>query len=196
MELRVSGTRAVLAEGEDEVDPQRLPLGAELSEALQEWARVAVAVRGSDAEAHTASALIAQRGTQLATRIATVMNTEVAFADPLTGGRSVLGPRPRVAQHRARGRATAAPQGEPVPWGVGIGVSALSGFVVLFGMLALAFGLGVSAWWLALLANLVVTAGLAPSVNLMRRLPVWRWVAHGMAIAMVLAWIGWLISLL
>jgi hypothetical protein len=82
--------------------------------------------------------------------------------------------------------------GEPTPWFTGLAVTALSGFVVSFAMLALLLGLGSSGRWLGVLSGVVVTAGLVPPAVLMRRLPGWRWLAFGTALGLVVGWLVWL----
>jgi Protein of unknown function (DUF2537) len=57
-------------------------------------------------------------------------------------------------------------------------------------------GLGETSWWLAVLANLVICGGLAPSVWLARNVLVWRWVAFGVIAGLGLAWLGLLLAAL
>jgi hypothetical protein len=85
--------------------------------------------------------------------------------------------------------------GEPAPWFTGLAVTALSAFVIGFAMLALMLGLGAFARWLGLLAGVIVTAGLAPSVLLLRRVLGWRWAAYGIALGLVVGWLAWLANL-
>jgi hypothetical protein len=44
--------------------------------------------------------------------------------------------------------------------------------------------------------NLLVAAGMSPSIWLGRSTPVWRWIAHGTAAGIILTWLGLLLSLL
>jgi hypothetical protein len=81
---------------------------------------------------------------------------------------------------------------EPTPWFTGLLVTALSGFVVCFLTLALMLGFGSRALWLGVLAGVVVTAVLAPSVLLIRRAPGWRWLAYGTELGLVAGWLTWL----
>lgn len=209
MQLRASGERAVLVgqegETEREVDPRRLPLGAELTDALHEWARVASAVRRSSpgpehvtdepadesadaddvhATAGMAGAVVTRRGLQLASRVAATMGVPVGYLDPLSGEESVVEPPVR------RLRSRPAPPPEPVPWLTGLTVSAASLVMLLFTMVTLAATLAETNVLLAIGSNVVVTGGLLPSVWLVRRQPVWRWVALGVAVALVLAWLA------
>ncbi|WNV82048.1 DUF2537 domain-containing protein [Umezawaea sp. Da 62-37] len=210
MELRVQAGRAVLAgeseAGELEVDPHTLPLGAGLAEALHEWAKVAEAVLRTDAPADgAAGALVTRRGRQLAGRLAADMGVQVAFADPVTGERHLVDasqsgvrPRPRIPVETPTPEPEPAPEepAEPTPWGTGLTVSVFSGAVVGFMVVTLSLGLGETNRWLALIANVLVVGGIAPSVWLARKTPVWRWVAYGVTTGVVLAWIALILTLL
>lgn len=182
MELRSLHGRAVLVAGRADqgVDPRALRVDPELVDSLDEWARVATSL--PQASEQTAQ-LIARRGRQLAGRLAAAVGTSVAFTDPVTGERTVLGPPQR-------------PPAEPTPWATGITVSAFSLAAVVFAMVVLSTTLGEISQWLAFAANAVVTLGLAPTISITRLLPVWRWVAHGAAIGIVLGWLAWVLSLL
>lgn len=86
--------------------------------------------------------------------------------------------------------------GEPTPWATGLIVSAMAATVVGVALLSLSQDLASNGAWLVILANLLVAAGLAPSIWLGRATPIWRWVAYGTAAGIVLAWIALLLSLL
>ena len=187
MELRASGERAVLA-GHDgtrelEVDPGTLPLGGELTAALQQWAQVVGAVLRieGDADRATAASVVTGRGRQLAGRVAAALGVPVGYRDPLTGELSVMDP-PETAERPAR-------PAEPTPWATGLVVAAFSAVVVLVAVVSLASTLQETSPLLALGANLVVTAGLLPSVWLARAVPTWRWVALGVAAGIGLSWV-------
>ncbi|HEY0453338.1 MAG TPA: DUF2537 domain-containing protein [Actinophytocola sp.] len=189
MQLRANGERAVLVGhdgvAEREVDPRRLPLGTELTDALHEWARVASAVRRSDPDTSAAaSAVVTRRGLQLAGRVAASMGVPVGYLDPLSGEESVVEP-PEDARPA---RPTRPP--EPVPWLTGLTVAAASLALVLITILSLAVTLADTHVLLALASNAVVTAGLLPSLWLIRRQPIWRWVALGVAVAIALGWLA------
>jgi hypothetical protein len=200
MELRIRGDRAVLAgpggEHAREVDPHKLAIGADLAQALHEWARVASAVAAdSGAEA---TAVVSQRGRQLAGRLAAVMGTTVRFVDPVTGADTVVEPPPRTAEpgHRLVRVVLGppGPPGEPTPWLTGLTVSGFIAAVVVVAMLALASTLARETnAWLALVASVVVTAGIAPSLWLIRRTPILRWAAYGAAGGLLIAWVGVLV---
>ncbi|MEJ2853849.1 MULTISPECIES: DUF2537 domain-containing protein [unclassified Saccharothrix] len=197
MELRVRGGRAVLAgrddAGEREVDPHTLPLGAGLADALHEWAKVAEAVVRTDPPATgAAGALVTRRGRQLAGRLAADMGTPVAYTDPVTGEQFLVEApapdRPPVEEP--------VPQEEPTPWGTGLTVSVFTAAVVTFMVVTLSLGLGETSSWLALLANVLVVGGIAPSVWLARKVMVWRWVAYGVVAGVLLAWFALITTLL
>lgn len=190
MQLRANGERAVLV-GEDgtarrEVDPKRLPLGVELTDALHEWARVANAVgRGDPDDKPAASAVVTRRGLQLAGRVAASMGVPVDYVDPLTGEERTVEP---PAEQPRRQRPPRPP--EPTPWLSGLAVSAVTMALALVTIVTLAATLAGTNVLLALASNVVVTAGLLPSLWLVHRTPVWRWVSYGVGVAIVLAWLA------
>jgi hypothetical protein len=188
------------------VDPRTLPLAAGLADALHEWAKVADAVaRAESAPDGVASALVARRGRQLAGRLATAMGEPVEYVDPLTDEVIV------VEVPEAAATADSAPTGwrdqllrlrpdqvtdEPTPWATGLTVTGFTAAVVCIAMVALSLGLGETSQLLALFANVMVVAGLAPSVWLTRNVLIWRWVAYGVVLGLVTAWIALLFTLL
>jgi uncharacterized protein DUF2537 len=194
VQLRASGERAVLVSSdltvdgaaEQEVDPRRLPLGVELTDALHEWARVASAVQRSATDGNEAAgAVVTRRGLQLAGRVAATMGVPVGYLDPLSGEESVIEPPPRNPRRRRP-----APPPEPVPWLTGLTVSAACLALLVITIVTLAATLAETNVLLALGSNIVITAGLLPSVWLVRRQPIWRWVALGVAVALVLGWLA------
>jgi hypothetical protein len=200
MELRIRGERAVLAgpggEHAREVDPHKLAIGADLAQALHEWARVASAVSAESGV--EAGAVVSQRGRQLAGRLAAVMGTSVRFVDPVTGDETVVEPPPRTAEpgHRFVRSVLGppGPPGEPTPWLTGLTVSAFIAAVVVVAILALASTLArETSGWLALVGTVIVTAGITPSLWLIRRTPILRWAAYGAAGGVVIAWAGVLV---
>lgn len=189
VELRVTGERAVLV-GPDEqvIDPFRLAIPADLATALQEWAHVVAVMQRTDApEDATAAVLVSRRGRQLADRLSAVLRTTVRYLDPLTGEMLVVDSF--VPSMAAEPMGNHAPP-EPTPWVTGLTVSVMVALVTVTAVLTLAVTLSETGWLLALGANIVVTAGLAPSVWLARRVLVWRWVALGVASGLALGWIG------
>lgn len=199
MELTVRGERAVLT-GHDganqrEIDPLTLALGVDLADALHEWARVAAAVRRAQdkGDPGPAAGVVSRRGRQLAGRVAAVLGTAVRYVDPVTEEILVVAPPPRQAETTLASRLLGTPptEGGPTPWGTGLLVAGFIAAVVITAMLALALALAAEvSGWLVLLAALVVTAGLSPSLWLTRRVPILRWVALGVAGGVALSWFG------
>ncbi|MFI7676164.1 DUF2537 domain-containing protein [Actinophytocola sp. NPDC049390] len=185
MQLRANGERAVLV-GDDGVavtEPDRLPLGTELTDALHEWAKVAAAVRRAE-PGTAAGAVVSRRGLQLAGRVATSLGVVVRYVDPLSGAEAVVEPSPGptpVARPRPA---------EPTPWLPGLVVSAASAVLVVVMVVTLAVTLAETYSLLALASNVVVTAGLLPSLWLVHRQPIWRWVAYGVAAGIGVAWVA------
>jgi hypothetical protein len=186
IQLRANGDRAVLvgADGVAVTDPARLPLGTELTDALHEWAKVAAAVGRAEPGAE-AGAVVSRRGLQLAGRVATSLGVAVRYVDPLSGEEALVeplsAPRPPPPPPRPA---------EPVPWLTGLAVSAASAVLVVVTVVTLAATLAETYSLLALASNVVVTAGLLPSLWLIHRQPVWRWVAYGVAVGIGIAWLA------
>lgn len=186
LELRARAGSAVLTGDGDRVpDPASLVLSDELRAALDEWARVAETVardgvaRARDGQQGRPSSadLVSRRGRQLAARLAVATGHRVGYVDPLTGGVELIGR-------------------EPTPWATGLTVSAVSAAMVLVALVAFAQSLAEIGAWVPAVTLLLVTAGLAPSVWLARRTPVWRWLGYGVAAGVVLTWVVLLLSLL
>jgi hypothetical protein len=186
IELRANGDRAVLVDGASEAmtEPSRLPLGTELTDALHEWAKVAAAVRRAE-PGTAAGAVVSRRGLQLAGRVATSLGVAVVYVDPLSGAESVVEPvsRPKPPPPPPR-------PPEPTPWLTGLTVSAAGMVVTLVTVVTLASTLAETYSLLALGSNVVVTAGLLPSLWLIHRQPIWRWLAYGVAVGLGLAWLA------
>ncbi|MGH3914277.1 MAG: DUF2537 domain-containing protein [Pseudonocardiaceae bacterium] len=180
LELHARAGRAVLiGHGTPPLAPSDLHLPTDLEPALHEWAQIAETVRrDGDCEA---GAVVSQRGRLLATRLAGTTGVPVAYADPMAGGMEILSP----GQHE-----------EPTPWATGGALSAAAAVLVGITLFALSEGLAGRGAGFVVLANIIVAAGLAPSMWLARAIPVWRWVAYGAAGGILLAWIALLLSLL
>ncbi|HVE97346.1 MAG TPA: DUF2537 domain-containing protein [Pseudonocardiaceae bacterium] len=88
------------------------------------------------------------------------------------------------------------PPPEPTPWATGLTVTALTAMIVGIALFSLSLELGTVGIWPVVLANLLVAAGLAPSMWLARATPIWRWVAYGAATGIPLTWLALLLSLL
>jgi hypothetical protein len=190
MQLRAVNERAVLV-GHDgaverEVDPGNLALDGELSAALHEWAKVASAIQRSSEPGGAGAAVISRRGLQLAGRVAAVMGIPVGYVDPITGEVEMVEPPEGEDPPPAR----PAPEPEPVPWLPGLTASAFIFVLVMFAVLTLASTLAVTNPLLAIASNVVVTIGMLPSVWLVRRTPIWRWIALGVAAAIAVGWLA------
>lgn len=85
---------------------------------------------------------------------------------------------------------------EPTPWATGLAVSVVVAGAIVIVLLSLARELAPKGTGVVALANLLVAAGLAPSIWLGRATPTWRWVAYGTAAGLVATWIALLLSLL
>jgi hypothetical protein len=197
VQLRAHDGRAVLADEARAVDPHSIALGADLAEALHEWARVAQALERTGRNGDGVSAgLVSRRGRQLAARVAAAMGTPVSYLDPLTGEVSDVPPPAPMPSGQPRHQAPVQAPQEPTPWATGLTVSAFTTVIVMFAVVALSEALGSASQWLAVAANVVIAAGLAPSVLLARGVPVWRWIAYGVVAGLAVAWIGLLFTLL
>jgi hypothetical protein len=188
IQLRANGERAVLVDGDGSAmtEPSRLPLGTDLTDALHEWAKVAAAV-GRAEPGDTAGAVVSRRGLQLAGRVATSLGVNVLYVDPLSGAESMVEPL-RLPPKERPARPPLPP--EPVPWLTGLAVSAASLALTVVTVVTLAATLAETYSLLALASNVVVTAGLLPSLWLIHRQPIWRWVSYGVAIGLGLAWLA------
>jgi hypothetical protein len=181
LELHAHAGRAVLmGNGDAEADPARLALPGELVAALHEWARVAQAVH--DGSGREVRVLASSRGRQLAARLAGHAGVVVGYADPVEGGIELIRPAPAAA--------------EPTPWGTGLTISAVAATITVVMLVALAEALAETSRWLSALATVLVAAGLAPSIWLLRTVPVWRWMAYGVAAGIGCGCVVLLLSLL
>lgn len=201
MELRANGDRAVLTSQagveEREVDVGALTLPADLPTALDEWARVVAAVHrsGPAGDRGATNSVVSHRGRQLAGRLAAATGSPVSYRDPMTGDVSlVTAGEDDPAEATDVGPAAEpdprpAPSAEPTPWATGLTVSAFMAVVTFEAVFTLTSTVQETAGWLAILANLLVTGGLAPSVWLARRVRIWRWVSLGTAGGLAFGWI-------
>jgi len=163
-------------------------LSDDLRAALQEWVTAAETVRRSgDAQELD---LLSRRGRQLASRVADVLGRPVEYVDPVSGEVESI----RVGA--AARSALAAPEPGPLPWGTGLAVAAFFAVLVTVAdvVLARAFAGAFGLLWIP--ANLLVTAGTAPSLWMAREVPFWRWPAFGAAAGLVAAWVVMLLGLL
>lgn len=170
----------------DERRPGDPPLPSDLRESLHEWSAYATAVRRGGPDE---LALVRRRGRQLAARMADVLGRPVEFVDPETG----------VAESVAVGVVAPllAPEPHgPTPWATGLPLAAFFAVFVAMADIALsrAFGEALGLLWLP--ADLLVGLGLAPTLWLIRRTPVWRWVGLGATTGYGVAWVVLLLGLL
>jgi hypothetical protein len=200
VELRANGDRAVLTSQvgveEREVDVSTLALPEDLPTALHEWARVVAAVHrsGPAGDLSAANSVVSHRGRQLAGRLAAATGSPVSYRDPMTGDVSVVTAGEDDAGEPAADESPApeprpATSDEPTPWATGLTVSAFMAVVTFEAVFTLTATVQETAGWLAVLANLLVTAGLSPSVWLARRVRVWRWVSLGTAAGLAFGWL-------
>lgn len=165
------------------------PLPVELQAALAEWDQFADTVASSGRPEELD--LLRRRGRQLASRVADVLGRPVDFVDPVTGAVESV----RVRAPGSIPRLAAEPPG-PTPWGTGLTLAGF--FAVLFAVgdivLCRAFSEAFGLLWLP--ANLLVGLGLAPSLWLVRRTPLWRWPALGAAVGLGVAWVVLLLGML
>lgn len=187
VELRTDGDRAVLVGGDDDavMNPGGLPLGTELTDALHEWAKVAAAVSRAEPGV-AAGSVVSRRGLQLAGRVATSLGVPVRYVDPLTGKSALIEPAAVVAPPPP----PPVRRPEPVPWLTGLTVSGASLALVVVTVVTLATTLAETYSLLAVASNVVVTAGLLPSLWLIHRQPIWRWVAYGVAVGIAVSWLA------
>lgn len=104
-------------------------------------------------------------------------------------------PSPVRAASKVAPRVSAVP-GEPTPWSTGLTVSGAVAVIVGIALLRLSQGLEPNGGGVVALANVLVAAGLTPSIWLTRMTPVWRWIAYGAAAGIALTWLALLLSLL
>ncbi len=182
VELHARAGRPVLVgNGDGGSDPESLDLPDDLVAALHEWARVAQAIPdGGDREVRV---LASSRGRQLAARVAGHAGMVVGYADPVEGGIELILPEPE-------------PAAEPTPWATGLTISAVAATIALLTVVALADAMADTSRWLSALVVVLVAAGLAPSIWLLRAVPVWRWVGYGAAAGIGCGWLVLLLSLL
>lgn len=182
LELHARAGRPVLVgDGAVVSDPGVHALPEDLVTALHEWARVTQVVH--DSSGHEVRVLASNRGRQLAARVAGHAGVIVGYADPVEGGIEPIRPASDTAA-------------EPTPWATGLTVSAVAATVAVVMLVALTEALAETSRWLSALAAVLVAAGLAPSIWLLRAVPVWRWVAFGVAAGIGCGWLVLLLSLL
>jgi hypothetical protein len=185
-ELRARSGRAVLVSvggaTRHELDPGRLPVPESLVTALHKWARDVAGAIASPPGLDDPLFLASRDGHQLALRLAVETGGEISYLDPLTGTRSRVG-----AQRQ---------ESPPTPWVTGLTISGIIAAFTAVTFVVITVGLAQINTPAAVLVNLAVAAGFAPSIRLGVRALVWRWVAYGAAAGIVLSWIALLLDLL
>lgn len=167
--------------------PGEPPLPADLRESLREWTVYATVVKRDRRPDELA--LLRRRARQLASRVADVLGRPVEYEDPVTGDVESVGFGAGVPLLAPR------PPG-PTPWATGLTLAAFVAVVVALSdvVLSRAFADVLGLWWIP--ADLLVALGLAPSLWLVRHVPVWRWLGLGGAAGLGVAWIVLLLGLL
>ena len=84
----------------------------------------------------------------------------------------------------------------PTPWATGLVIAAFVAVFLTLADVALcrAFAEAFGLLWIP--ANLLVCVGLAPSLWLLRRTPLWRWPALGATVGLGVAWVVLLLAML
>ena len=84
----------------------------------------------------------------------------------------------------------------PTPWATGLLIAAFVAVFLTLADVALcrAFAEAFGLLWIP--ANLLVGAGLAPSLWLLRRTPLWRWPALGATVGLGVSWVVLLLAML
>ena len=84
----------------------------------------------------------------------------------------------------------------PTPWGSGLLIAAFVAVFLTIADVALCRGFAEAFGWLWIPANLLVGVGLAPSLWLLRRIPLWRWPALGAAVGLTASWVVLVLAML
>ena len=87
------------------------------------------------------------------------------------------------------------PAREPTPWATGLTVTVIIAVLVGALDLILTHALAKSFGWLSVPANVLIGIGMAPSIWLMHRTPFWRWIGYGVALGLLVAWLGLLVEM-
>jgi Protein of unknown function (DUF2537) len=162
-------------------------LSDDLRAALREWPAAVEAVRRSG-DAHELR-MLSLRGRRLAARAAEALGRPVEFVDPVSGAlESISGDEPPAL--------LAEEPPAPVPWGTGLTIAAFFAVLAAIADIVLADAFAGSFGLLWVPANLLVTAGVAPSLWLARNVAFWRWPAFGAAAGLGAAWAVLLLRLL
>ncbi|TCP56543.1 uncharacterized protein DUF2537 [Tamaricihabitans halophyticus] len=82
------------------------------------------------------------------------------------------------------------PRPAGTPWATGLTVAGAAALLVALMLLALTVTLADASLLLAIGAAIVLTAGMSPSIWLLRRVLIWRWVAFGACAGLAAGWLG------
>lgn len=162
----------------------------ELRAALREWAAF---VRDARSDGIAERELVRRRGRQLASRVANLLGRPVEFVDPASGAveRIPVSGTPATFLEIDPARPS-----ESTPWATGLAVAAFFAVLAALGDVAFSRALAGHVGLLWVPANLLVGAGLAPGLWLVRHVRFWRWPALGVAIGWIVAWLVLLLGLL
>ena len=84
----------------------------------------------------------------------------------------------------------------PTPWATGLVIAAFVAVFLTLADVALCQAFAEAFGWLWIPANLLVGLGLAPSLWLLRRTPLWRWPALGATVGLGVSWVVLLLAML
>ncbi|WP_019855620.1 DUF2537 domain-containing protein [Actinopolyspora mortivallis] len=197
LELRAGRGGAVLVDTVEwlGLSPEHLGVSAELAAALGEWAEVIERMRRGELAAEEVGPVVARRGERLAARLATETGEPIGYRDPVGGQLRRVAP-PGHGRGAGRGHEEVSPSRAAVPWRTGLTVSALTSALVAVSLVVVSLGIGEVSPVLAVVINLAVACGFAPSIWLGRRVPVWRWTVLGLACGIGISWVVLPLSLL
>ncbi|MGH3614478.1 MAG: DUF2537 domain-containing protein [Pseudonocardia sp.] len=163
---------------------------AELQAALREWLAFARDARSDGVEERE---LVRRRGRQLASRVANLLGRPVEFMDPVTGTMDRI---PVSGVPATFLEIDPVLPSESTPWATGLAVAAFFAVLAAVGDVAFSRAIGAMFGLLWVPANLLVGAGLAPGLWLVRHVRFWRWPALGIAAGWIVAWLVLLLGLL
>ncbi|MGH3566192.1 MAG: DUF2537 domain-containing protein [Pseudonocardia sp.] len=137
--------------------------------------------------------LVRRRGRQLASRVANLLGRPVDFVDPVTGAVDRI---PVSGTPATFLEIDPALPSESTPWATGLAVAAFFAVLAALGDVAFSQALAATVGLLWVPANLLVGAGLAPALWLVRHVRFWRWPALGIAAGWLVAWLALLLGAL
>ncbi|NYH79157.1 hypothetical protein FHR84_002491 [Actinopolyspora biskrensis] len=197
LELRAGRAGAVLvdASGTLGLAPEHTGVSERLAGALREWSEVVERIRRGETSGRKAAETATRRGELLATELATETGAALRYRDPVDGSVRRVEPQERDRNREGLPGGAATPEGD-VPWLPGLTVAAMVAALTAIALVVVSLGLGEVNPLLAVVINLAVAGGFAPSIWLGRDVPTWRWPVLGLACGIVLSWIVLPLSLL